>query len=66
MALHNRTLNLTVFALLRPPSRARLYVQDEIARFAPTLRPGLVQLAGEVFLIAAVVYVARRWLKVGL
>lgn len=51
---------------LGPPTRARLYPQNELARFVPTLGHGIVQLAGEAFLLLLVAYVGRRWLRLRL
>jgi hypothetical protein len=51
---------------LGPPSPAREYRQDEIARFSPTVRHGLVQLVGETLLLSGVVYASRRWLRIRL
>jgi hypothetical protein len=53
-----------IYNVLGPPTIERVYVQDEIARFAPTAGHGLGQCAGETFLIAVCTYVAKRWLKV--
>jgi hypothetical protein len=49
-----------------PARLSRVYHQDEILRFHPTLQHGLVQLAGETFIIACCAWVARRWLRVKL
>lgn len=49
-----------------PPSLARVYRQDEIARFHPTVGHGVGQFLGETFLLVLVACVARRWLKVRL
>lgn len=54
------------FAALGKPSPERIYIQDEIARFGPTAGHGLGQLAGESFLLALVVYVGYRWLRMRL
>lgn len=54
------------YAMLGPPSPARRFPRDEIARFAPTLGHGLVQLAGEAMLVCLVAYVGHRWLRVRL
>ncbi len=53
-------------ALLGWPSLTRVYVQDEIARFAPAAGHGLGQFSGEAFLVAVVSYVGRRWLGIRL
>jgi Domain of unknown function (DUF4405) len=55
-----------LFGLLGKPSVSRLYKQDEIARFNPTLGHGIGQFAGEAFLIFLVAFIARRWLRVRL
>ena len=52
------------FALLGRPSEARRYHQNEVLRFAPTPAHGLGQFAGEAALLAGIVYVGRRWLRV--
>ena len=56
----------TLFVWLGPPSRAREYRKDEFARFAPTLRHGIVQLVGEALLLSGVAYAGRRWLRIRL
>jgi hypothetical protein len=55
---------LGVLALLGPPTPARLYSQDEVARFTPSLGHGLGQLLGESLLLCLAAYVGRRWLRV--
>jgi hypothetical protein len=55
-----------VLILLGPPTMARGYHQDEIARFAPTAGHGVGQFLGESFLVGLVAYVGRRWLRVRL
>jgi hypothetical protein len=57
---------LTLYGLIGQPSLARLYHQDEIARFRPRIDHGLIQMAGETFLVGLVAYVAHRWLRVRL
>jgi len=59
-------VGLTALALIGRPALAREYVQDEIARFRPTLGHGVVQFTGEGMLLVGVAYVARRWLRVRL
>ena len=54
------------FLVLGPPTLARGYQQDEIARFAPRFGHGFGQLLGESVLVGLVAYVARRWLRVHL
>ena len=51
---------------LGPPTRGRLYRQNERARFAPTLPHGILQLAGETFLLLLVAHAGRRWLRLRL
>lgn len=60
------TEGVVIYLLLGPPSPERLYAQDEIARFVPTVGHGIGQFAGETFLVAMVAYVGNRWLKVRL
>lgn len=59
-------ITLVLYYLLGQPSVSRLDPEDKIARFRPTLGHGILQFAGETFLIAIVIYIARRWLKVKL
>jgi hypothetical protein len=51
---------------LGAPTLRRLVRQNEIARFAPTLGHGLLQLLGETSLVVFAAWVARRGLKVRL
>jgi fermentation-respiration switch protein FrsA (DUF1100 family) len=51
---------------LGPPTLTRAYQQNEVARFRPTAGHGVVQLAGETFLVCLCAYVGRRWLKIRL
>ena len=55
-----------LYGILGQPSGERLYVQNEIARFKPTLGHGIVQILGETLLIALYVLVARKWLRIKL
>jgi hypothetical protein len=48
------------------PSIEREYRQNEIARFEPAVRHGLVQFSGEAMLVGAVAFVARKWLRLRL
>ncbi|MFN8575088.1 MAG: hypothetical protein U0132_23750 [Gemmatimonadaceae bacterium] len=58
---------VTVLLWLGPPTLAREYVvKSEVARFAPTIGHGLIQLGGESFLLAVVIYASRRWFRVRL
>jgi len=54
------------YFLLGPPSPAREYRRNEIARFSPTAGHGIGQLAGEGLLLVGVAYVGRRWLRIRL
>jgi hypothetical protein len=57
---------LLLFCFIGAPSVARLYHQNEMARFNPNLGHGLTQLFGEILLLAMVVFIARKWLRVRL
>lgn len=59
-------IGAAAYLWLGPPSAARLYPHDEIARFRPTAEHGLLQFAGEGFLLLLVAYAGRRWLRVRL
>lgn len=59
-------ITLALYAALGKPNLSRLYTGNEIARFRPTVGHGALQFFGESFLVAVVVYIARRWLKVKL
>jgi hypothetical protein len=48
------------------PSPRHMVRQNEIARFAPDLRRGVVQLGGETMLLVLVAFVGRRWLRIRL
>ena len=55
------------FLWLGPPALAREYhVKNEVARFAPTVGHGLLQLGGETFLLVLVAFAGRRWLRIRL
>ena len=57
---------LVLYSLIGEPSITRLYRHNEVARFNPSLGHGMLQLLGEVFLIAIVAFIARKWLRVRL
>ena len=57
---------LVLYSIIGEPSLARLYSQNEIARFKPSLDHGLIQLLGEAFLLAIVAFIARKWLHIRL
>lgn len=55
-----------LLVILGKPTQARLYSGDEVSRFSPTIRHGVVQFLGETGLVVLVAYVGRRWLRVRL
>jgi hypothetical protein len=55
-----------LYSMLGQPSLKRLYAQDEIARFKPSLGHGIGQFLGEAFLITLYAFVARKWLRIRL
>jgi len=57
---------LVLYSIIGEPSPARLYNHNEIARFNPSFVHGIIQFFGEAFLIAVVVFVARKWLRIRL
>lgn len=57
---------LLLYVWLGAPSPARLYRQDEIARFSPTGGHGIGQLAGESLFLAVVAFAGRRWFRIHL
>ncbi len=57
---------LLLYTTVGEPSLSRLDSQNEIARFAPSLGHGIIQLSGETILIFLVVFIARKWLHVKL
>jgi len=59
-------ISIVLYSIIGKPSLSRLYSQNEIARFSPSLGHGLVQLLGEAFLLAIVAFIARKWLRVRL
>ena len=59
-------ISLVLYGIIGKPSFARLYNQNEIARFHPTLGHGIGQFFGEVLLVAIVAFIARKWLRVRL
>jgi hypothetical protein len=54
------------FWRLGPPSAARQFHQDEVAAFAGAYRMGVFQVLSQVFLLAMVAYIGRRWLRIRL
>jgi hypothetical protein len=59
-------VSLILYSMIGKPSLTRLYNQDEIARFNPSLGHGIVQFMGEAFLVAIVALIARKWLRIRL
>lgn len=57
---------LVLVALLGLPTLHRRYPGDDVARFGTLSGRGVVQITGEAFLLAAVAYVGRRWLRIRL
>lgn len=55
---------VAIYRVLGHPTIARLYPQNEIARFRPTLGHALLQFFGQSMMIGVIVYAARRWLRV--
>jgi len=66
LALATSLVSLVLYSIIGKPSIARLYSQNEIARFNPTLSHGTGQLLGETFLVFLVAFIARKWLRVRL
>jgi hypothetical protein len=59
-------VSLAIYSIIGEPSLKRLYNQNEIARFNPSLGHGIIQLLGEAFLLAIVAFIARKWLRIRL
>ncbi len=59
-------VSAALYGVLGKPSLARLYAQDEVARFKPTVGHGIIQFFGETFLIALYAFIARKWLRIKL
>jgi hypothetical protein len=57
---------LVLYCIIGKPSITRLYNHNEIARFNPDLAHGVVQLMGETLLLAIIVFIARKWLRIRL
>ena len=66
LVLASGIVALVWYSIIGEPSLARLDSQNEIARFNPSLVHGMTQLLGEVFLLAIVAFIARKWLRVRL
>lgn len=64
IALITGVETVIIYSALGHPTIARLYPQNEIARFEPTLGHALVQFLGQSLLIAVTVYAAKRWFRV--
>jgi len=59
-------ISIVLYNIIGKPSLTRLYNQNEIARFYPSLGHGIVQFLGEAFLLAIVAFIARKWLRIRL
>jgi len=59
-------VSFVLYKIVGKPSMTRLYNHNEIARFNPSLVHGIVQLLGEIILLAIVAFVARKWLRIRL
>jgi len=59
-------ITIVLYSIIGKPSLTRLYSQNEIARFYPSLGHGIVQFLGEAFLLAMVAFIARKWLRIRL
>ena len=59
-------ISIVLYSIIGEPSFRRLYNQNEITRFYPTLGHGIVQFLGEAFLLAIVAFIARKWLRIRL
>ena len=57
---------IVLYSIIGKPSPDRIYSQNEIGRFTPSLSHGLLQMLGEIFLIALVAFIARKWLRIRL
>ena len=59
-------ISIVLYSIIGKPSLNRLYNQNEIARFYPSLGHGIVQFLGEAFLLFIVAFIARKWLRIRL
>jgi hypothetical protein len=59
-------VSLAAFAINGAPSRARERPYRSEGPFGPTMPFGLVQFVGQTAMLAAGVYVGRRWLRLKL
>jgi hypothetical protein len=59
-------ISIVLYSIIGKPSLARLYTQNEIARFYPSFGHGIVQLLGETLLLVVVAFIARKWLRIRL
>jgi len=66
LLLATSLVSFALYTILGEPSITRLYSQNEIARFNPSLGHGIVQFFGEAFLLAIVAFIARKWLRIRL
>ena len=59
-------LSLGVWGINGPPSESRVREDRNGGPYGPTMPFGLVQFFGQAAILAAGVYVGRRWLKIKL
>jgi hypothetical protein len=66
LVLATALVSIVLYSIIGQPSITRLHNQNEISRFSPTLDHGLIQLFGEMFLLALVVFIGIKWLRITL
>ena len=66
LVLATGIISIMLYGIIGKPSLARLYNQNEIARFYPSFRYGIIQFLGETFLLVIVAFIARKWLRIRL
>lgn len=59
-------ISVLIYGIIGPSSALRLYNENVIARFRARLVPGILQFTGQTLLIALVIYLSLKWLKVRL
>jgi hypothetical protein len=66
LLLATSLVSFALYMIIGEPSITRLYSQNEIARFNPSLGHGILQLFGEAFLLVIVAFIGRKWLRIRL
>jgi hypothetical protein len=66
LVLATALVSIVLYSIIGEPSITRLHNQNEISRFSPTLDHGLIQLFGEMFLLALVAFIGIKWLRIRL